>query len=95
MLAVLKNGGKQYLVKSGDTVKLDKIKAEVGETVVLNQVTLVGGKGEAVEITAEILSQQKDKKILIFKKKRRKDHHRLRGHRQQSTFIKINAIGPR
>jgi large subunit ribosomal protein L21 len=93
MLAVLKNGGKQYLVKSGDILKLDKINAEVGESIILSHARSLGDDGKEITITAEILSQQRDKKILIFKKKRRKDHHRLRGHRQHSTFIKINAIG--
>lgn len=102
MLAVLKNGGKQYLVKSGDIVKLEKIEAKVGESITFREVMFLGDDKKkpvvgddfvkGVEIKAEVVSQQKDKKILVFKKKRRKDYKRLKGHRQHSTTIKINSI---
>jgi len=105
MLAVFKNGGKQYLVKAGDVIKLEKIEAKVGESITFSEVMFLGeGKENSVigydfvkgaKIKAEVVSQQKDKKILVFKKKRRKDYKRLKGHRQQSTTVKINSIEAR
>ena len=102
MLAVLKNGGKQYLVKTGDILKLDKINAKIGDSITLNEVMLLLNAEKKLnigtdlingaKIKAEVLSQQKEKKILVFKKKRRKDYKRLKGHRQHTTTIKINSI---
>ncbi|CCQ89437.1 50S ribosomal protein L21 [Nitrospina gracilis 3/211] len=101
MYAVLKTGGKQYKVAEGDVIQVEKVEGNVGDTVTLDQVLLVGAdediqvgsplvSGSAV--TAEIVEQFKDKKILVFKKRRRKNYRRKNGHRQMVTRLKITGI---
>jgi large subunit ribosomal protein L21 len=101
MYAVIKSGGKQYRVASGDLVKVEKIDGGVGERVELTEVLLVGGDGPArigqpllpdARVTAEILEQGRGEKIIVFKKKRRKGYRRKAGHRQALTTLKISEI---
>lgn len=101
MYAVIKTGGKQYVVNEGDTLKVEKLPGEVGTTVDIPEVLAVG-EGEAVKVgaptvegasvTAEILEQGKHKKIIVFKKKRRKGYTKKQGHRQSFTNLKIRSI---
>ncbi len=98
MYAVVRTGGKQYRVAGGDLVKVDKLVAEQGSTVVLNDVLLVGSgadvkHGKGTTVTAEVVAQFKDDKITVFKKKRRHNYRRKNGHRQQLTLLRITAIG--
>jgi large subunit ribosomal protein L21 len=99
--AVIKTGGKQYRVSEGDLVKIEKLTGEVGEKITLADVLFIGGNGdvkigaplvENASVTAEIISQAKAKKVLVFKKKRRKSYSRQRGHRQHQTTLKITGI---
>jgi large subunit ribosomal protein L21 len=99
--AVIRTGGKQYRVAEGDIVKVEKVPGEVGDTITLGDVLLIGGNGElkigtpvvsGAQVTGEIVKQGKAKKILVFKKKRRKSYSRQRGHRQQQTTLRITAI---
>lgn len=101
MFAVVKTGGKQYKVASGDVIKIEKIAADAGTTVELDQVLMVGSDDgvtvgapmvEGAKVAAEVLDQRKSPKITIFKKKRRKNHRRTRGHRQPITVLKVTGI---
>ncbi|MBT6297040.1 MAG: 50S ribosomal protein L21 [Nitrospina sp.] len=101
MFAVLNTGGKQYKVSQGDLIEVEKLESDVGDTVTLNQVLMVG-EGESVEVgspyisncevTGEVMEQGKGAKIIIFKKKRRKNYRRKNGHRQLFTQLKITEI---
>ncbi|QPJ62572.1 MAG: 50S ribosomal protein L21 [Candidatus Nitronauta litoralis] len=101
MYAVLKTGGKQYKVAEGDELQVEKIEANVGDSITLNEVLMVGGEGDpavgtplvsGAAVTAEVLDQMKAPKIIVFKKKRRKKYRRKNGHRQPLTKLKITAI---
>ena len=100
MYAVIKTGGKQYKVSEGDLVKVEKIDGEVGETIEIDQVLMVGGAEvklgtplvPGAKVKAQIVGQEKDKKILVFKSKRRKGYRKKFGHRQQITRLKVAAI---
>ena len=87
MYAVIKTGGKQYKVASGDVVKLEKIAGEEGKEVIFNEVLalddtvgtpLVSG----ASVKATVLKQARDAKVIVFKKKRRQNYRRKNGHRQ-------------
>ena len=101
MYAVIESGGKQYRVSEGAVLTVEKLPQEVGQTVEFNRVLMVGKEsgvtvGSPVlpnaKVTAEILRQFRDKKILVFKKKRRKNFRKIRGHRQSLTYLKITSI---
>lgn len=102
--AIIKTGGKQYLVKEGDVLTIEKLSAEKGSKFSFDQVLLVGDdKGEALKIgqptvtgakvEAEVLDQIKDKKVHVIKFKSKVRYHRHIGHRQQVTKVKITKIG--
>lgn len=101
MFAVIKTGGKQYVVKEGDVLQVERLGVEAGHKVLLDQVlmieegekTLIGTPllGNAV-VRAEIRKNFKGEKVLVFKKKRRKQFRRTRGHRQLLTEIRIEKI---
>lgn len=102
MYAVFSSGGKQYKVKEGEILKLEKISGEVGAPVSFNKVLMFSdgedvsiGKPilENVSIQGHIVEQGKAKKIIVFKYKRRKRYRRTQGHRQQFTAVKIDRIG--
>ena len=97
MYAVIKTGGKQYKVASGDVVKLEKIAGEEGKEVIFNEVLalddtvgtpLVSG----ASVKATVLKQARDAKVIVFKKKRRQNYRRKNGHRQSVTIVKITDI---
>jgi large subunit ribosomal protein L21 len=100
MFAVIRTGGKQYKVAKDDVLSVEKLAGEVGSTLTLGEVLLLGGdKPKAgaplvagASVSAEILEQGKGEKVVAFKKKRRKNTHRKRGHRQPFTKIKITGI---
>jgi large subunit ribosomal protein L21 len=89
MYAVVKTGGKQYKVRPGQFVRVEKLEGAVGDTVALSDVLLVGG-GEAIQIGRPQVEGAK--KIIVFKKKRRKGYHKKQGHRQNYTQIRIGEI---
>ena len=102
MFAVIKTGGKQYRVREGEVVKVEKLDGEVGKNITLDEVLMVGDdKGVKVgeplvkgaSVTAEVLEQKKDKKITVFKKKRRHNYRRKVGHRQEITVLRVKGIG--
>jgi large subunit ribosomal protein L21 len=100
MYAVIKTGGKQYKVSEGDLLKVEKIDGAVGETVEIDQVLMVGGAEVKIgtplvpgaKVKAQIVAQEKDKKILVFKSKRRKGYRKKFGHRQPITRLKVAVI---
>ena len=101
MYAVFATGGKQYRATTGDVLKIEKIDAEKGTTVKLDQVLMVG-EGEDVKVgtpylkggtvTATVVEHGRGKKIRILKFKRRKHHMKRAGHRQDFTKVKIVKI---
>ena len=101
--AVVKTGGKQYRVAEGELVDVERLGGDVGATVTLDEVLLVSSEGEdearigtplvaQAQVTAEIVEQGLDKKIIVFKKKRRKGYKRKQGHRQRQTTLRIVEI---
>lgn len=100
MYAIFDNGNKQYKVSVGDTVKVEKLNAEVGATVTFPVVMTaddngvqVGKEVEKLSVSAEVLSHGKDKKIIVFKYKAKKNERKKQGHRQPYTTVKVTAIG--
>jgi large subunit ribosomal protein L21 len=101
MYAVVKTGGKQYKVAPGEKLKVEKIPADVGAEVILDQVLMVGG-GDAVRVgqptlagttvTATVLAHGRGEKIRIFKMRRRKHYQKHQGHRQNYTELRIESI---
>lgn len=98
--AVIKSGGKQYRVSEGDTVVVDRLGGEPGTEVTFSDVLLISGEKPKVgkptvagaKVTAEIVEQMRDKKIVVFKFRRRKRYRRKAGHRQQLTSVKIKKV---
>jgi large subunit ribosomal protein L21 len=101
MYAVIKTGGKQYRVVSGEKLKIEQIPAEVGAEITLDQVLMLG-EGETVQVgtpvvvgatvKATVLSQGRHDKIRIFKMRRRKHFQKHQGHRQNYTEMRVDAI---
>lgn len=103
MYAVIANGGKQYRVKEGDLVELEKIAREPGSVVEFSEVLLLQDDHEVrvgapylsgVKVTGEIIDQIKGEKVRIIKFRRRKHFMKSAGHRQKYTQVKITKINP-
>jgi large subunit ribosomal protein L21 len=101
MFAVLKTGGKQYKVQSGDILRVEKLAANAGETIQFNDVLMLGGDDvtvgapliEGAGVQAEVIDQIKGVKTINFVKRRRKhSSKRTKGHRQKLTLVKITDI---
>lgn len=101
MFAVIKTGGKQYRVAKDDIVTVEKLAAEVGDTVEFGEVLLVGEGAEVAAGTplvagavvgATVVEQSRAAKIIVFKKKRRHNYRRKKGHRQHQTVLRITEI---
>jgi len=101
MFAVVKTGGKQYRVAKDDVIRVEKLAAEPGDKVALNDVLLIDDDGsktvgtpviEGAAVEAEVVEQARDKKVIVFKKKRRQNYRRKKGHRQHLTVLKITDI---
>lgn len=98
--AIIETGGKQYRVKPGQSYKFEKLDAEPGELVKFDKVimksdgskTEVGAPYLKHTVTGEVVSQDRDKKIIIFKMRRRKTYRRTQGHRQYITEVKIKEV---
>jgi large subunit ribosomal protein L21 len=87
--AIIRAGGKQFLVEEGQTIRVPSIEAEAGSSIEL-ETLLSSGDGK---ISATVVAHGKDQKIVVFKKKRRKQYKRTRGHRQGYSTLKIDSIG--
>jgi large subunit ribosomal protein L21 len=100
MFAVLKNGGKQYKVEENQILKFEKIDAALGEEIKIEEVMMIGGSKVSVgspyvkgaSVTIQVVDQDKDDKVIIFKKRRRKNYRRKNGHRQPISLVKIVSI---
>ena len=102
MYAVIKTGGKQYRVVTGEKLKIEQIPADVGQEITLDQVLAIGA-GETIQfgqplvagatVSATVLSQGRHDKVKIFKLRRRKHYQKRQGHRQDYTEVLIGAIG--
>jgi large subunit ribosomal protein L21 len=100
MYAVIKTGGKQYRVSQGDKVRVEKLPGNVGDTVTLSEVLMLGGDSVKIgtplvsgaKVEAKITAQDRDKKIIVFKFRRRKNYRRKNGHRQPFTALEITGI---
>ena len=103
MYAVILTGGKQYRVKEGDVLSIEKLGLEPGRKAQFDRVLLIED-GETIQVGMPILDNAmvlglvlenfKDEKVLVFKKKRRKQYRRTRGHRQSLTKVRITRISP-
>jgi large subunit ribosomal protein L21 len=99
MYAIIKAGGKQYTVKPGDVLRVEKLDADLGAELKLTDVLMVGGEktfigdnaGKAI-VTVVVTNQQRGPKIVIFKKKRRQGYRRTGGHRQPYTELFVKSI---
>jgi large subunit ribosomal protein L21 len=101
MFAVLKTGGKQYKVQSGDLLRVEKLAADAGETVQFNEILMIGGatpvvgspRVDGAAVQAEVIDQIKGPKTINFVKRRRKhSSQRTKGHRQQLTLLRVTEI---
>ena len=99
MYAIIVNGGKQYKVAEGDLVKVEKLKAEVGEEVTFDVVLVAdgdvvktGAEVGSAKVTAKVEAQDKYKKIIVFKYKSKKNERKKQGHRQPFTAVRIEKI---
>lgn len=101
MYAIIKTGGKQYRVQEGDSIFVEKLANDVDSEVVFDQVLAVVNDGdvkvgtpvvEGAKVTAKVLEQGKEKKILVFKYKAKSDYRRRQGHRQPYTKVVIEKI---
>jgi len=101
MYALVKTGGKQYRVSKDDTILVERIAADEGAEVILNDIVMLADgdkvtvgtpKVEGAAVSATVMRQTRGPKIIIFRRKRRKNHRRTQGHRQDLTLLKINDI---
>lgn len=101
MYAIVKTGGKQYKVAQGDVLFVEKLEANEGDVVTLDQVLAVAGENgltvgapvvEGSTVTAKVVAQGKAKKVIVYKYKAKKDYRRKQGHRQPYTKLVIESI---
>ena len=100
MYAIIECGGKQYRVQEGDQLRVEKLEVEVGSTVIIDKVLLLGGDKTVIgtplvdgaKVTCKVLGQDKDKKILVFHYKAKKNIRKKYGHRQPFTALLIEKI---
>ncbi len=101
MLAVFKTGGKQYSVKAGQILKVEKVEGKKGDSISFKDVLAVAENAkhtigtpliDGAIVEAKILDQIRDKKIIVFKKRKRQNYRSTQGHRQYLTVLKIESI---
>ena len=98
--AVIRTGGKQYRVAEGDVVRVEKLDGAPGDKVTFDEILFFGGETpkfgsplvSGAKVSGEIVTQARDKKIIIFKFKKRKKYRRKAGHRQSFTAVKITEV---
>jgi len=99
--AIVKSGGKQFRVETGDVIRVERLAAPVGDVVRLEDVLLVGGEGGTLigaprvagsSVVATVLESGRDRKLRGFKYKRRKHYRRTKGHRQSFSAVRIDSI---
>lgn len=101
MFAVIRTGGKQYRVAPETVLKVEKLEAEAGATVIFTDVLALGGEDgvtlgkpivEGASVTATVIAQDRLDKVIIFKKRRRQNSRRKNGHRQNVTVVRVAGI---
>jgi len=101
LYAIIETGGKQQKAVPGETLRVERITGEVGETVRLERVMLVSRDGQVslgrpyvdgASVKATVTAQDRGPKVLVFKKKKRKGYRRTKGHRQSYTSLRVEAI---
>ena len=101
MYAVLETGGKQYRVTAGDTLEIERIAAEAGQSFTFDRVLLVNNEGRVTvgaptvpqaSVIVDVVEHRRGAKKIAFKMKRRKGYHKTIGHRQELTIVKIKEI---
>jgi len=101
MYAIISSGGKQFRVEEGETLRLEKLEAQPGDKIELDQVLFVSTEDgvkvgnplvPSAKVTGTILAEGKGRKIIVFKKKRRKQYRRKNGHRQLYTEVLVDSI---
>jgi large subunit ribosomal protein L21 len=101
LVSVVEQGGFQFTVSEGDTIRVPHLDAEAGKEIALDRVLLIRGQGavkvgtpevEGATVRARIIEHGKARKVLVIKKKRRKDYKRKNGHRQPFTQLQITSI---
>lgn len=102
MYAVIETGGKQYTVKTGDKVKIEKLDLNEGDTAVFDKVLFIAdgddvkiGKPfvEGAKVEGKVLKQGRDRKVIVYKYKAKKNERKKKGHRQPFTLVEIGSIG--
>ena len=97
MFAIIETGGKQYRVQENDFVFVEKLEANVGDTVVFDKVLMLNEKVgnpyvEGAKVSAKVEAQGRAKKVIVFKYKSKKNYHKKQGHRQPFTKVQITSI---
>jgi large subunit ribosomal protein L21 len=101
MYAVMETGGKQYRVTAGDTLEIERLPVDPGQTHTFDRVLLVNNDGQvsvgaptvaAARVVADVVEHKRGEKLIVFKFKRRKGYHKKQGHRQELTVVKIKEI---
>ena len=101
MYAVIQTGGKQYRVAPGDTIRVEKLAGEAGDSINFEQILLVSDGDdvkigqpvvESATVAGEIVEHGRGEKLIVYKFMRRKDYRRKNGHRQSYTAVKINEV---
>ncbi|MFP8871386.1 MAG: 50S ribosomal protein L21 [Myxococcota bacterium] len=103
MYAVVKTGGKQVRMNTGDAIRIEKLGGEVGDTIEFNNILMLGGEEgvtigtpqvDGAKVVGTITAQGRHPKIRVFKMKRRKGYRRTQGHRQSYTEVRVESIVP-
>jgi len=101
MYAIIETGGKQYKVKEGDIITVEKLDVDAGTAYTFNQVlSVVDGETasfgapyiKGASVSASVIGDGKGKKIIVYKFKSKKNYHRKKGHRQPFTRLKVDSI---
>ena len=99
MYAIIATGGKQYKVSEGDTIKVEKLGVEAGDSVTFDEVLAIGGDkllvGDDVKsasVSATVVENGRGKKVIVYRYKRKSGYHKKNGHRQAYTQVKIDKI---
>lgn len=101
MFAVIRTGGKQYRVAKDAILKVEKLDAEAGNTITFSDVLMIGSDQgttigaptvDGASVSAEVVAQDRNPKVIIFKKRRRQNSRRKNGHRQPVTVLRVTGI---
>jgi len=99
--AIIKTGGKQYRVREGDTIDVERLNLNVGDDTTFEEVLFLNNGDtntigapfiEGAKVSAQVVNQYRAKKVVAFKFKRRKGYHKTKGHRRQLTRLEIKSI---